>query len=128
MTERTAAQRKASDACADYLIKHAEYLRYDICLFKGYPIATGVIEGACRHLVKDRMDLTGARWGLECAEGVLKLRALRASGDFDAYWAFHEKMERTRNHEAQYRGPIPEVIIPAWSTNENFRRNLRAVK
>ena len=46
-----------------------------------------VIEGACRHLVKDRMDLTGARWGLDGAEAVLKLRALRSNGDFDEYCA-----------------------------------------
>ena len=48
----------------------------------GWPIATGVIEGACRHLVKDRMDITGARWGLPGAEAILKLRALLSNGDF----------------------------------------------
>ena len=54
------------------------------------PIVTGVVEGACRHLVRDRMELTGARWRLVGAEAVLKLRALRSSGDFDAYWDFHQ--------------------------------------
>jgi hypothetical protein len=39
---------------------------------KGYPIATGVIEGACRYLVKDRMDITGARWGLKGAEFIIR--------------------------------------------------------
>jgi len=58
----------------------------------GYPIGTGVIEGACRYLVKDRMDITGARWSLNGAEAVLRLRALRASGDFDAYWPFHDDL------------------------------------
>ncbi len=63
-------------------------MRYDWFLEHGFPIATGVIEGACRHLVKDRMGLTGARWRLKSAEAVLKLRS---SGDFEAYWWFHKQ-------------------------------------
>jgi hypothetical protein len=67
-----------------------------------------VIEGACRHLVKDRMDITGARWGLDGAEAVLKLRALRANGDFDAYWTYHLAQEHRRVHEERYAsGRIP---------------------
>jgi hypothetical protein len=73
------ARRRAVDRCADYLLKYAEYLRYDEYLAVGFPISTGVIEGACRYLVKDRMDITGARWGLDGAEAVLRLRALKAS-------------------------------------------------
>jgi hypothetical protein len=52
----------------------------------GWPIATGVTEGACRHLVKDRMEVTGACWSLAGAEGILPLRGLSADGDLDAYW------------------------------------------
>ncbi|MDT0470111.1 hypothetical protein RM764_45650, partial [Streptomyces sp. DSM 41699] len=55
------------------------------------------------EVVKDRLDITGARWGLAGAEAVLKLRALRSNGDFDAYWAWHEKQEFIRNHQARYR-------------------------
>ncbi len=62
------------------------------------PIATGVIEGACRHLVKDRMDITGARWGLNGAEAILKLRAITRNGDFDSYWKYHLTQEHQRNH------------------------------
>ena len=54
--------RKPVDTCANYLLKYAPYLHYDRYLAAGYPIATGVVEGACRHLVRDRMELTGARW------------------------------------------------------------------
>jgi hypothetical protein len=61
-----------------------------------------VIEGACRHLVKDRMDLTGARWGLHGAEAILKLRALRTNGDLDDYWNFHLDEERRRVHDSRY--------------------------
>jgi hypothetical protein len=73
-------------------------LCYDRYLAEGFPIATGVIEGACRHLVKDRMDITGACWRLRNAEAVLKLRSLHSSGDTEAYWAFHKAQEHTRNH------------------------------
>jgi hypothetical protein len=58
------ADRKAVDKCADYLLKYQYCLAYDQYLEHGKPIASGVIEGACRSLVKDRMDITGARWGL----------------------------------------------------------------
>ena len=99
--------REAVDTCADYLLKYAPYLHYDQYLQRGFPIATGVIEGACRYLVKDRMDITGARWSLEGAEAVLRLRALHASGDFDAYWNFHLDCERHRNHAVLYQDGIP---------------------
>ena len=91
-------ERKAVDECADYLLNHKEYLRYHEYLRDGLPIATGVIEGACRSLVQDRMDITGARWGLPGGEAVLKLRSLRASGDIDEYLAFHWRRELERNH------------------------------
>lgn len=94
--------RTPMDKCADYLLAHPEMVRYDLFLKAGFPIATGVIEGACRHLVKDRMDITGARWTLVGAEAVLRLRALRSSDDFDDYWRFHLAQERARNHLAHY--------------------------
>jgi len=98
--------REPVDTCARYLLNYSPYLRYNHYLAKGLPIATGVIEGACRHLVKDRMDVTGARWSLTGAEAVLRLRALRSSRDFDEYWIFHETREYERNHQALYTGGI----------------------
>ena len=90
--------RAPVDKCADYLLKNKERFDYATALANGWPIATGIIEGACRHLVKDRMDLTGARWSLDGAEAVLRLRSLRASGDFEEYMAFHHRQERQRNY------------------------------
>jgi hypothetical protein len=84
-------RRKKVDKSCDYLIGHRAMMRYDKYLADGLPIATGVIEGACRHLVQDRMDVTGARWGLEGAEAVLRLRSLQASGDLKEYWSFHQR-------------------------------------
>jgi hypothetical protein len=100
------AKRKGIDEAMNYLTGKAEHLRYDTALKHGWPIATGIIEGACRHLVKDRLDITGARWGLSGAEAVLKLRAVRANGDFDTYWAWHEQQEFLRNHQARYRDQL----------------------
>ena len=96
------SKREAVDKCAGYLLKNREYLQYDLYLDVGFPIGTGVIEGACRHLVKDRMDLTGARWRLAGAEAVLRLRALRASGDFQDYLQFHREQERRRNYTSRF--------------------------
>jgi hypothetical protein len=96
-----AKQREPVDDAADYLLNHKQYLHYDQYLAAGLPIATGVIEGACRHLVCDRMD-GGARWSLKGAEAVLRLRALRSSGDFEQYWPYHESQEYQRNHVARY--------------------------
>ena len=104
-TNRGISERGPVDTCADYLLNHQDYLGYDRYLKAGYPIATGVIEGACRHLVKDRMDVTGARWSLEGAEAVLKLRSIKTSGDFEAYWKFHEEKEFERNHRSRYAKP-----------------------
>jgi hypothetical protein len=102
------ARRANADTCADYLIRKRPYLDYPTALEQGWPIATGVIEGACRHLVKDRMDLTGARWGLDGAEAVLKLRALRSNNDFEAYWRHHLAQEQQRVHQSRYAdGLIP---------------------
>lgn len=97
----TATKRAAVDKCADYLLKYRAMLRYDQYLAAGYPIGTGVIEGACRYLVKDRMERTGARWSLQGAEAVLRLRALWTNGDFEPYWAFHLRREYERNHAAR---------------------------
>ena len=103
-----ANQRKNADRCADYLLAKRPYLDYPTALTTGSPIATGVIEGACRHLVKDRMDITGARWGLAGAEAILTLRALITNGDFDQYWTFHLTQEHRRVHAERHAlGVIP---------------------
>ena len=118
-----ARKRKRADKCADYLSKYAAHLRYDQYLAAGLPIASGVIEGACRHLIGDRLDITGARWSLAGAEAVLKLRALRSSGDFEEYWNFHEERELARNHRSQYAGgKLPDLV------HRGAARHLRVIR
>lgn len=100
--------RLPADKCAGYLKRKRKFLRYDLALEAGHPIATGVIEGACRHLVRNRLEISGARWSLEGAEAILRLRSLRASGDFDEYWRFHLDEELRRNHLSRYAtGKLP---------------------
>ena len=77
----TPQERKPVDTCARYLLNNAKYLKSDNYLKAGFPIARAVIEGACRHLIKDRMDITGARWTMRGAEAVLPLGFLYISGD-----------------------------------------------
>ena len=107
-------KRAKADRAADYLNAKAPYLDYPTALANGWPIATRVIEGACRHLVADRMDRTGARWELKGAEAVLKLRALRSNGDFDTYLAFHFEQERHRIHESRYAEGVIPLAGPSW--------------
>ncbi|MFF4625841.1 ISKra4 family transposase [Nonomuraea jabiensis] len=95
--------RDGIDACIRYLTNNAEHLRYDQALEAGWPIATGVVEGACRHLIADRFDLAGARWGLAGAEAVLKLRALVANGHLEQYWSYHLARQHERVHQTGYQ-------------------------
>ena len=90
-------------ATLSYLAAKEPYLDYPRALAAGWPIATGVIEGACRHLVNDRMGITGARWGLPGAQAILWLRAISASGDQDTYWNHHITREHHRNHLSRYQ-------------------------
>lgn len=73
--------------CA-YLENNLERMRYDEYLTKGYPIASGVIEGACRHLVKDRMERAGMHWTREGAQAMLDVRSIHTNGDWDQYQRF----------------------------------------
>jgi Integrase core domain len=75
-------QRRGIDTCIGYLQAKQEFLGYDTALAAGWPIATGVIEGACRHLIGDRLDISGARWGLSRA--ALAAQPARVSGRYEA--------------------------------------------
>jgi len=101
--------RKSADTCARYLLAKARYLDYPKALANGWPVGTGVIEGAVRYLVKDRMSVTGARWSTEGAEAVLKLRAIRKNGDWEHYFSFHLAQERKRVHEGRYLNNVIPV-------------------
>ncbi|WP_433191215.1 ISKra4 family transposase [Actinoallomurus sp. CA-150999] len=107
MTTQAAAlpadRREGLQAAIGYLTRHREFLHYRHALEQGWPIATGVVEGTARHLIGDRLEITGARWGLAGAEAILKLRAVISNGDLDAYWAYHLDREQRRLHQARHQ-------------------------
>jgi hypothetical protein len=90
-----AARRRIRQAIG-YLERNKRHMRYDLCLEKGYPIGSGVIEGACRNLVNDRLELTGMRWSFPGAESIIRLRAVYINSDWKDFWCFRRGSERTR--------------------------------
>jgi len=107
LAQTTGCPRRARNVLikvAAYLERNAPYMDYAIYLAHGWPIATGVIEGACRHLVKDRCELSGMRWTSAGAEALLHLRCVHENGDWDAYHAFR----RRQRHQQLYAVPYPD--------------------
>jgi hypothetical protein len=95
------ARKDVTTAC-NYFEKNAQRMRYDEYLREGYPIASGVIEGACRHVIKDRMEQGGMRWTLAGAEAMLHVRSVCASSAWDDFnsWRQAEQAERVHPHRA----------------------------
>jgi hypothetical protein len=89
-------KRKTLLSVADYFHRNRDRMRYDQYLSQGLPIASGPVEGACKNLIKDRMERSGMRWTELMAEAIVKLRALYLSEDFDAYWDFHITQDQQR--------------------------------
>lgn len=83
-----------------YFTNHRKMMTYDRFLASGYPIATGVIEGACGSLVKNRTDGSGMRWTKTGVQAVLDLRAIKRNGDWDPYWNYHLNQEKQRLYHA----------------------------
>jgi hypothetical protein len=90
------SKRKTLLNVAAYFHRNRNRMRYHEYLAQGLPIATGPVEGACKNLIKDRMERSGLRWTQLMAEALIKLRALYLSEDFDAYWDFHIREEQPR--------------------------------
>jgi hypothetical protein len=89
-------KRKTVREAAAYFERNRDRMKYDEYLKAGYPIGSGVVEGACRHLVKDRMERTGMRWLPSGAQAMLDLRATYLNGDWNAFWTFHMTQEDQR--------------------------------
>lgn len=81
-----------------YLENGQEYMKYNVYLDKGYPIASGVIEGTCRNLVKDRFELTGMHWSIDGAEALLQIRSLDINQKFNLFWQFRSQQEFYRRY------------------------------
>jgi|TARA_B100002003_G_scaffold122095_1_gene112683 hypothetical protein len=99
----TGAQEKALRKAITYFDNHRHMMDYATYLAKGYPIGTGLIEGACGYLVKNRMEGSGMRWSRLGAEAMLQQRAVKKNGDWNDFWSFHIDSERDRLYPATYK-------------------------
>ncbi len=93
-------KRKTVAQVTAYYYRNRARMRYDFYLRNGYPIASGSVEGACKNLVKDRMERSGMRWTLPMAEAVLQLRAVYLSEHFDEYWQYHVDEDQKRLYQS----------------------------
>lgn len=92
---------KTLTQAANYLDNNRDFMRYDAYLAAGYPIGSGVAEGACRHLVKDRLEQTGMRWRVAGAQAMLHVRATYLNGDWGAFWEHRIAQEQQRLYGAK---------------------------
>ena len=97
-------KKKALARICSYLNKNRHRMRYDEYLHRGYPIASGVIEGACRHLVKDRMERAGMHWTLTGAQAMLDLRSVWIGGQWEAF------QEQRIEQETERLYPHREIV------------------
>jgi len=111
----TKRQRETLAKVIHYYEGNKKWMRYHEYLAAGYPVGSGAVEGACRHLVKDRMEGAGMRWTIAGAQAVLKLRAVYLNGDWDAFWHFHMHREAQRRFGgcrwAPLSAPQPEKAV-----------------
>jgi hypothetical protein len=107
----TATQRQAVRCTIGYDQRNRPYMCYGEYLAQGWPIGTGVIEAACGHLAKDRMEQSGMRWTKTGAQAVLDLRAVRLNGHGERDWQFH----RPQQHQRLYGTSAP---VPEWAEGQ----------
>ena len=107
-----AKKQRLRKACA-YMKKNEHRMKYDEYLKAGYPVAPGVIEGACRHVIKDRMERAGMRWKIPGAQAMLELRTIKTNGDWEAFQKFRIEEETKRlypNRQAIQGVPWPLAL------------------
>lgn len=115
LPQRTQTQLQTLQTAANYFERNLPYMHYDRYLKLGWPIASGVIEGACRHVVKDRCELSGMRWTQEGAEALLALRTVAINGHWDDFHTFRKR----QRHVRLYHTPIPDILAPEEALNDH---------
>jgi hypothetical protein len=109
----SASQRDTLSTTTGYYQRNLPYMRYGHCLARGWPIGTGVLEGACGHLVRDRMERSGMRWTRSGAQAILDLHAVRINDDWDNYQTFHRQCQ----HQQLYDRPLGAIPAPELFTH-----------
>ena len=106
------AQREVLNTTIGYYRRNLPYMRYDRYLDRGWPISSGVVEGACGHLVKNRMEQSGMRWTKPGAQAILDLRAVRVNDDWDAYQCFRRQCQHQRLYGSRSNAsPVTETVV-----------------
>ena len=90
------AQEATLKRSITYFENHKHMMRYDLYLAAGYPVATGIVEGTCGSLIKDRADKSGSRWSSIGVQAVLNERAIMKNGDWESFWKYHMDTEKER--------------------------------
>jgi len=128
----TPTQRAQLEKTATYFQRNLPYMAYDTYLKRGWPIASGVIEGACRHFVKDRCELSGMRWTQIGVENLFRLRAVAENGDWDEYHRFRKRQRHTRLYHQPYPEPLPlemQAIDPSsWPQKRPVSATLQIIE
>ena len=101
-------KREKVEKYLNYFVERGEYMKYDEYLAAGYPIGSGVVEGACRHLVKDRMEQTGMRWRIAGAQAILSLRAIYVNDDWEAFHTDRIQTEQRKLYP--YKKRLPAIL------------------
>jgi len=100
--ELSGSKKHCMEQVIGYLERNRKHMRYEVCLARGYPIGSGVIEGACRNLINDRLELTRMSWTLQGAESVMRLRAVHINKDWDTFWKHRRTLERHRLYGVEH--------------------------
>jgi hypothetical protein len=116
------SQRTQLNKTANYFERNLPYMDYQNYLSYGYPIASGAIEGACRHFVKDRFELSGMRWLQTGAENLLRLRAVAENEDWDAYYTYRREQRQLRlyGQSASNMKPLEAQAIDSQPVLKEF--------
>jgi hypothetical protein len=106
----TASQQETLAHVAAYLRRNRPFMDYQRYLALGWPIGTGVVEGACRHLVKDRFEQAGMRWSIAGAQTLLDLRAVAFNGDWDDFQYFRRQHSHLQRYLTPYPDALPDIL------------------
>jgi len=113
VTKRRLKGKKAEVllGAAAYYYRNKSRMRYKEYLAQGLPVASGSVEGACKNLIKDRMERSGMRWSSDGAEAMVKMRAVYLSRDFEEYWDWHIAREQERLYQKTRWEPDVTVVL-----------------
>jgi hypothetical protein len=95
---------------AAYLHRNRPFMDYQRYLALGWPIGTGVVEGACRHLVKDRFEQAGMRWSIAGAQTLLDLRSVVFNDDWHDFQHFRRQQAHLQRYSTPYPDTLPDIL------------------